>query len=221
MNFAEKAFIELFPDKHMPKITYRYSGKFGLYGANVKRRWSGIQFGLSKTWKEISEPIKIGLAQNLLCKLYKAKKNTVSMDLYEGFTKNIHLSIPKIKSEPLLENSFNRINEKYFNGLIEKPNLCWGSLSRKTLGTYNYHNDTINISKIFKNAPKIFIDYVMYHETLHKKIKFYKSGTKNYHHTKKFRDSEKQFQNQKIVEKELKAFLRKQIPKQKKKWWFV
>ena len=222
MNFAEQAFEELFPEKPVPKIKIKYSGKFNMYGANIKRSFSGIEFGLSKAWKDVSDPIKKGLVQSLLLKIFRAKGNSMNIDLYENFTKHIHLSVPKNKSVPELEESFNRINEKYFNGMIEKPNLVWGPKSKRTLGTYNYNNDTINISSIFKYGPKIFIDYVMYHETLHKKIKFYKSGSKRYHHTKEFKDSEKQFENQKIVEKEIKSYLRRQIiQKKKRRWWFI
>jgi predicted SprT family Zn-dependent metalloprotease len=222
MNFAEKAFTELFPDRQIPAITYKYSGKFGLYNANVRKTFGSIEFGLSGAWKSISDEIKIGLVQHLLLKLYKTKKSTLNIELYDNFIKHAHLSIQKNKSEPFLELSFNKINEKYFSGLVEKPNLAWGSESRSTLGAYNYNSDTITISSIFKNAPEIFVDFVMYHEMLHKKIKFSKSGGRNYHHTNEFRKSERDFENHKIVEKELQSFLRKKRRRiRKSSWWFI
>ena len=221
MNFAEKAFIELFPDKEPPKIKYHYSGKFGMYNANARKSYNTIEFGLSKSWRGINESIKIGLIQNLLLKLYKIRKKTINIDLYENFTKNIHLSIPKNKSDPILEESFHKINERYFNGLIEKPNLKWGNSSKSTLGTYNYHNDTITISGILRNAPKIFVDYVIYHEILHKKIKFYTKSGRSYHHSTKFRNFEKKFEKQKIVEKELRDFLKGKHMPRKRTWWFI
>jgi hypothetical protein len=89
MNFAEKAFVELFPDKKIPSIKINYSGKFNLYGANVRRSFFGMEFGLSKAWRGVSEPIKIGLIQSLLLKTYRAKGDTINIDLYESFTKNI------------------------------------------------------------------------------------------------------------------------------------
>jgi predicted metal-dependent hydrolase len=219
MNFAERAFAELFPDKIMPRITLYYSGKFSLYNANVRRSADCFEFGLSKSWRGINNEIKTGLIQSLLLRIYRQKKHTMNIDLYENFTKNIHISIRKTKSEPELEASFGRINEKYFNGLIEKTNLKWGSASTKTLGVYNYHNDTITISRIFKEAPKIFTDYVMYHEMLHKKMKFQRQGNVNVHHTRKFKEIEKEFENHLVVEKELKDFL-KSMPR-RKRWWFI
>jgi hypothetical protein len=221
MNFAEQAFSELFPDKIAPPIKVTYSNKFSSYNANVKKTAFSIEFKLSKSWKDISEPIQIGLLQGLLLKLYKTKKTTINIELYHNFTKHIHISVPKNKTDPELDACFNRVNEKYFGGMIEKTNLRWGGMSTTTMGTYNYNSDTITISSILKNAPSVFVDYVMYHEILHKKLKFYSVAGRNYHHTSEFRKSERQFENQLVVEKELKDFLRaqKRISKPRKKWW--
>lgn len=224
MRFAEDAFREIFPGKEMPVITVKYSGKFKLYNANVTRTPFSLNFKLSKAWRKIDDKIKIGLIQSLLAKIYKTKVNTMNIDLYNSFTKHIHVAIPKTKIEPMLKESFERVNEKYFNSQMEMPNLVWGHASKATLGTYNYHSDTISISSIFKQGPDIFIDSVMYHEILHKKLKFYSKNNKNYHHTSAFRSREKEFENQKIVEHELKNYLRSKHIKVKKPslfgWWF-
>jgi predicted SprT family Zn-dependent metalloprotease len=64
------------------------------------------------------------------------------------------------------------------------------------------------ISDVLKK-DMVFLEYVLYHEMLHKKIKFKKSGSRSYHHTKEFKELEAKFY-EKDVEQKLKVFLRKQ-----------
>jgi predicted metal-dependent hydrolase len=212
MKFEEEAFRELFPSKKMPVIIVNYSGRFSPYNANVKLTGDRLFFSLSKDWKHVDITIRKGLIQNLMLKLYGRKghkcKKTIYIDLYDSFTKNLHHSIAKTMTDPLLEASFNRVNEKFFFGLVEQPNLGWSGYSKTTLGTYNYQTDTIRVSKFFQDSPLEMLDYIMYHEVLHKKVKFKNTGINVMHHTNEFRKMEKAYPNQKKMEKEIGAFLK-------------
>ncbi|MEM4336682.1 MAG: hypothetical protein QXG86_01635 [Candidatus Woesearchaeota archaeon] len=208
MSFARKAFELLYPDKKA-EINVVYSGKLRNYGAKVSYNQNKTKFDfiLNKKWESVDEDIKIGLVQSLLLKIFRDKKTTFNVDLYNNFVKHLHIAIPKNKIDPLLYKSFNRINEKYFLGLIEMPNLVFGKSSLRTLGHYDYKTDTITISRIL-NKREDLIDFVMYHEILHKKHKF-KPGLNNRYHTLTFREEEKKFENYEYWEKELENFLRK------------
>ena len=209
MTLAEKSFKELFPEKEFNFETkIKYSGKVNPYNANVHYNSRSIQFNLSREWKKISEDIRIGLIQSLLLKIFKEKGNTINIDLYNKFMKNIHIAIPKDKSHPILEESFNRVNEKYFNGLVEKPNLVLGSDSVTKLGSYEFGSHTITLSNVLLSNENL-LDYVMYHEMLHKKHKFQHKNGRNYHHTSEFLKKEKDFENSLELEKELKMLPRK------------
>lgn len=190
----------------------KYSGKFKAYGANayLNRAAGYVEVRLSRSWKPVSDEIKMGLVQELLLKLFKGKARTDNIDLYNSFIKKLHIAIPKDNVDPVLKDSFDRVNEKYFFGLVEMPNLVFGPRSRSTLGNYNFKSDTIKISSILKNREDL-LDYVMYHEVLHKKNKFNKSGSKTYYHTSKFRREEREFEDQEAMEKKLKGFLRYKI----------
>ena len=118
------------------------------------------------------------------------------------FLKKVHLAVPKEKIDPILEKSFDRVNDKYFYGMIEKPNLVWGKKSFRKFGSYDYGSDTISISRSLEPHPRL-LDYVMYHEALHKKHKFTTSGARTRHHTSEFRKSEKRFENAAEMEKML------------------
>jgi hypothetical protein len=225
MNLAERAFSGLFPEKKLSKqLIVKYSRAFNAYNANVKYNAFSMTFKLSYEWKKVSDEIKIGLIQLLLLKVHRENKVTLNIDLYEKFIKSVGDYAHLTESDPLLEESFNRVNQKYFFGLMDKPNLRWGSESFSKLGSYEYGSNMITISNIF-NGEEELLDYIMYHELLHKKHKFSTKNGRSYHHTRHFRQKEKEFENPRI-EEELKKFLsntriRKVFSSSKKKPWLL
>ena len=209
-SLIKEAFQQLYPDKE-PKYYFslKYSRKFKPYNANVKMRGYNLIFSLSKDWKKISKEIQIGLIQELMIKILKNKKKTMNMELYNLFMKNVHLAIPKIKTDEILEASFDRVNEKYFNGMFDKPNLQWGNESTSKLGSYEYGSDTITISAIFRNESNELLEYIMYHEMLHKKFKFQSRNGRNLHHGSEFKKMEDKFENKKQIEKDISKLIKK------------
>ncbi|MBI3035606.1 SprT-like domain-containing protein [Candidatus Woesearchaeota archaeon] len=205
-----EAFQQLYPEKELKySVSLKYSRKFKPYNANVKLYGNSLTFNLSKEWKKISKEIQIGLVQELLVKILKDKKKTMNMELYSAFLKNIHIAVPKTKTDKILEASFNRVNEAYFNGMLDKPNLEWGNSSTSKLGSYEYGSDTITISTIFKNEKQELLDYVMHHEMLHKKFKFQNQNGRNLHHSSEFKKMEIKFENRGLIEKEISGLARK------------
>lgn len=211
MMLAERAFGELFPGKNLEyTCVVSYSGHFSGYNANVRlnRFTKTITFNLSKQWRGVDEAIKLGLLQDMLLRILKKKGNTVSMDLYHNFIRSVHVAIPKTKSDPLLEESFNRVNALFFSGFVEKPNLVVGKDNIRTMGHYNYGTDTITISSVLLNHVDL-LDYVMYHEVLHKKDKFSSKNGRNLHHSHNFRMKEQSYPNSKELEEKLSRIVRK------------
>jgi predicted metal-dependent hydrolase len=203
MNIVKDAFGRLFPDKEFNfSVTVKYSAKFKSFNSNIKLRNHEITLNLSKDWKNIDDEIKIGLIQELLTKLFKEKQYTNNMEMYNSFIKKLHKFVPKTKTNEILELSFNRVNEKYFNGLLECPNLKFGQESFSKFGSYTYAQDLITISSALKHDLEL-IDYVMYHELLHKKYQYKTKNGKNYHHTRLFKKKEKEFANADLMEKRL------------------
>ena len=212
-EWIKKAFVELYPDRVCSyTFNIKYSNRFKGYNANVKYTWYEMSFHLSKNLRQVDEDIKIGLIQSLLLKCFPTKKaktnQTFNLDLYNNFLKNIHIAIPKNKIDPILKQSFDKVNELYCSGLIDIPNLVWGQHSTRKLGSYEYSSDEIIISSVLKQAPVELLDYVMYHELLHKKHKFNHKNGRSHHHTPAFRKEEAKFRNFPIMEKQLTSFLR-------------
>ena len=207
----EEAFREVYPGRAFPYETrQRYSSKFNDFNANIRLSGNRLTISLSRSWDGISDEIRVGLIQTLLVRLFKGRfERTVRMDLYELFLKNLHKSVEKTDADPALETSFVRVSGRYFDGFVDRPNLVWGQVSTTKLGTYEFARDLITISSVLKDAPTRLLDYVVYHELLHKKHKFESSGRRMTYHGKRFRDDEARFEHAAQVEEELKAYLRK------------
>ncbi|MBD3202738.1 hypothetical protein GF327_00455 [Candidatus Woesearchaeota archaeon] len=218
MSQLVKKSYEILFNKECPyKTSLKHSRAFKGYNANVRFNEKELKFRVSHKWKGVSSEIKSGLIQSLLNKVFKTKKSSINIDMYNIFLKKVHLTIPKKNKDELLINSFNRVNDKYFNGMILIPNLRWGSPSLSKVGSYDYGTDTIRLSSLLKKDENL-LDYVMYHELLHKKLKFTKKNSRNYHHTKEFKRRENEFED-KDAEKKLKRFLKKQRAKKILKIW--
>ncbi len=211
-NLITESLVELSLPDETYVVRLSYSARFKGYNGTISLRGHQLTLRLSKKWKGVSADIQKGIIQELLCKLFKIKKKTTSIDLYHSFLKNVHHSIIKTHTEPALEESFNRVNERFFLGLMDAPNFVLGNGTRK-LGSYEYGTDTIMISNILLDDEQA-LDYVMYHEMLHKHHKF----SEGRHHTKEFRADEKKFGNTEELEQRLQTIVR--AAKRKKRWKF-
>lgn len=206
MNLLEQAHNHLFEPAPYTFLL-EYSGKFRGYNANIRQRGTTILARLSKQWQTVSPDIQLGLLQDLLCRLLKKKRHSIHIDLYNNFLRSVPHYAPKTQTHPVLEQSFLRLNDQFFNGMMAQPNLRLGN-GVNLLGTYHYSTDTVTISRILLDNP-LLLDYVMYHELLHKKHQFKSTGTRTCHHTKAFRDEELLFPYALQLEKELELLVRK------------
>ena len=203
-----EAFTQLYPDKSFSfNPVLKYSGKFRGFNANIKMRGSTLTVSMSKQWRGVSKDIQLGLIQDLLVRILRDRKMTTNMELYQAFLRNVHYAVPKTKSDPILEASFNRVNEKFFNGMMQITNFEWMDGTR-TLGLYEYGTDTIKMTEALANHPDL-LDYVMYHEMLHKKHKFKSTPGRHTHHSKAFRDDEAKFGNTELFDREIGKVVRK------------
>lgn len=207
MNLVERSYQEIFnkPCKYQSEL--KYSGSFKGFNANIRLSMNKITVSMSKQWKDISDEIKIGLIQSLLIKLFKKKVNTHNIDFYNNFLRNVHIAIPKNEPHEILKDSFDKVNNMFFDGLMERPNLHFNN-SINRLGTYEYGTDTITISKYLLTDLES-LNYVMYHEMLHKKHKFYTINNRSYHHTAAFKEKEAEFPNSKQIELKLQKIVNK------------
>lgn len=95
-----------------------------------------------------------------------------------------------------LEESFVRVNQAYFNGRMEQPHLTWNrTMTYRKLGHYQPNTDTVQISLTLDQiaVPEFILDYVMYHELLHKHLGIHYKNGRRAAHTPLFRSEEKKY----------------------------
>jgi hypothetical protein len=95
-----------------------------------------------------------------------------------------------------LEAVFEELNGKYFGGMMTRPGLGWSHIrSRTRLGHFDPCHQMIMISRIFDDprAPRLALEYVMFHEMLHLHYPVDHSGARRCVHTPEFKAHEKQF----------------------------
>ncbi len=217
MNLIHESFARLFPGREFPYQTeLEYNLRLGRFNANILKHGNTISVRMNLQWKDINDEIKIGLIQHLLLKIFKEKGHTFNVELYNNFIKNIPSFTAKTRADPSLESSFQRINAMFFSNKIEKPNLVWGKRAFHKLASYNLYEDTITVSEIFKDARQEVLNYLMYHEMLHKHFQFRQRNGRNFYHSRDFRKAERLYPEYKEIENELHQIIRQ---KRRKPVW--
>jgi hypothetical protein len=95
-----------------------------------------------------------------------------------------------------LNEIFMRVNDVYFGGLMLKPTLTWNrTLTARKFGHYQPGRDTIMMSITLDDpdVPAYVLDFVMYHELLHKKHGSMTVNGRRLSHSQDFRAEERQF----------------------------
>ncbi|HOD81854.1 MAG: hypothetical protein BWX88_02064 [Planctomycetes bacterium ADurb.Bin126] len=92
--------------------------------------------------------------------------------------------------------SFERVNAEYFAGRLARPRLTWSGVpTRRKLGHYDRAHDTVMVSSAL-DAPRVpgcAVDFIMYHELLHKAQDNGRSDSRRIVHDAKFQRDEKRF----------------------------
>ncbi len=215
MDLIIESYTRLFPEKLCPYETQiEYNRRLSAFNANIKLRRNMISLNMNLQWKDIDEEIKIGLVQSLLLKILResgGKKQTMNINLYNNFIKNIPILTPKNVTNVRLGGVFEELNSRFFAGELERPNLQWGQQAFRRLAHYNFHSDMITVSETFREARPEILQYIMYHEMLHKKMAFTnKEGGRHSYHSPEFKRAEALFPEYERIEKEITQFVRKE-----------
>lgn len=142
------------------------------------------------------------------------KNSQRSQDLFAFFHKS--QANPSHKNQTTgryydLETVFNSCNQRHFGGKISRPAvLHWSPrVNRSTMGSYNIKQDTLMINRGLdaRDVPAYVLDFVMYHELLHKALGITVSGSRNLAHTKEFRSLERSHPDYERAE----AFIKKRF----------
>ena len=95
-----------------------------------------------------------------------------------------------------LNQVFEKVNCDYFQSKLEKPLLSWSRRkSRRRLGTYSAQLDQVTINRTLDrdDIPSYVIEFILYHELLHKKVGVQRANSGKHNHTNTFKELEKRF----------------------------
>ncbi len=96
-----------------------------------------------------------------------------------------------------LSEVFEQVNQTYFDGTMVQPKLSWSAThTRRKFGHYEPARNRVVLSRTLdaKNVPSFVVEFVMYHELLHKKHGQIWVNGRQMVHTPAFRQEERQFE---------------------------
>ena len=92
--------------------------------------------------------------------------------------------------------SFDRVNAAYFHGSMSRPHLVWSrTFAARKFGHYDHARDTVMVNMVLdrKTLPECTVDFIVYHELLHKQLGIIWQSNRMGVHTPEFRERERQF----------------------------
>jgi predicted metal-dependent hydrolase len=218
----ERVFRVVRPKAAIPVFTVEFC-EFANANSFIRLEAGRIEVRLTDILQDAPAPILEALAYILLCKLYRRPTPRACNHRYRLYLnrKDIRQTLQRMRRERGrkhvskargdvydLEELFEELNVRYFDGLMARPDLGWSLRpSRTTLGHYDPSHHMIVLSKVLdrKEVARSAVEYVMFHEMLHLRHPVEHKGVRRCVHTPEFKLAEKQFEGL----KEAKDLLRK------------
>jgi len=213
---------EIRPRTQVPHIEVEYK-RFANANSDVRLDEGTIRVRITDLLESAPAPVTEALAHILLGKLYRRSPARQYLHRYRLYLnrKDMRRRISLVRQTRgrkahagpsgvvhNLEQIFEELNAEFFGGMMARPALGWSRFrSRTHLGHFDPSHNMIVISRIFDDprAPRLALEYVMYHEMLHLQYPVDHSGARRCVHTPEFRAHEKLFPHF----REAKALLKK------------
>ncbi len=194
----------------MPPFSVRFR-RFTSLNTTIRLREGHVSVSLSDLLEGAPQPVLRAIAHILLAKLYKKPIEPAHNHRYKRFASSAAVTRQtelirgargsKRYSGPQgryynLEEVFESLNERFFNGLMGRPELTWSEHNAKrSLGHYDAAHNTIVVSRVFDrpSSPRYAVEYLLYHEMLHLKHPVKMRGIRRCVHSREFKAEERQF----------------------------
>jgi hypothetical protein len=213
LEFLFKEALQIFVKKEpVPSLEARFYPYAGL-SSTIRLRNGHIYARVSDILEKAPDEVLFALACILIAKLYRRKAPKVQQELYRSYITQQPVADAsdstrrqrgyKLTTSPRgahydLEELFDSLNARYFDGELTRPLLSWSTRkARRVLGHHDNIHSVIIISRALDTAetPRFVVEYVLYHEMLHiKHPQRYVDGRKIIHGAE-FRAEERRFQN--------------------------
>jgi hypothetical protein len=209
-EICHRVFRDLKPRTAPPafKVEFR---EFANANSFIRLEGSAINIRITDLLKEAPAPIIEALAYILMCKLYRKPIPAIYQHRYRLYLnrRDMRRTLEQLRQQRgrkflsgaqgewyNLEEIFEEINHRFFNGLMARPDLGWSRQASKTaLGHYDPSHHAIILSRSLDGpeVPRVAVQYVMFHEMLHLRHPVEHRGTRRCVHTPEFKAAEKEF----------------------------
>ena len=109
-----------------------------------------------------------------------------------------------------LKNIVSKIQQIWFPHMKDQPNVTWlKKFTTRKLAHYAKNRDEIAFSLVFDSAdaPPEILNYLAYHELLHRQVGTKIVNGRRYHHTHEFKNQEQLFPNWQDIENQITKYI--------------
>jgi hypothetical protein len=205
-----RVYRELRPRAPIPEFHVSFY-HFTNINNTIRLRDGKIYARLSDLLEGAPESVLESIVHILLAKLYRKPIEDLHATRYRRYVSSHDLSrkahlirqmrgrkkiVPAKGHVYDLEEIFDKLNQRFFFGLLGRPQMTWSSNhSRQSLGHYDPAHNAIVVSRVFDHpkVPRYAIEYLVYHEMLHLRHPVKLRGSRRCVHSREFLAEEKLF----------------------------
>jgi hypothetical protein len=205
-----RVFSRMKPQSPVPSVHVQFR-RYANANAQIRLDQGKLLIRMADTLASAPESVMEALAEILLAKLFRQPVPTASNQKYRSYLnqREVRRSLTLVRQirgrkrvlHPQgvhfnIEEMFEQLNFRYFNGLLARPVLGWSVQSSRTLlGHYDASHNAIVLNRKLDqaSAPRLAVEYVLFHEMLHLCHPAEHAGARRRVHTKAFKEAEKQF----------------------------
>lgn len=184
-TYYESAFVKLDRAKRVaPEVSVEFYPYVGLRHT-IRLRDGKIFVRLSDLSRQAPAPVHESLAVVLVSKLLRRRVPATHFNVYRSYAAQPEIGERANHSRKErgrkrttasagqvydLEKIFRRVNQTYFQNLLEKPVLSWSQTkTHRVFGHQDAVHETIVISRTLddERVPEFVVEFVLFHELLH------------------------------------------------------
>ena len=221
VRYLEEEYRALRPRAPMPPIDARFR-RFTSLNTTIRLRDGCLKVHLSDILEGAPEPVIRAISHILLAKLYRKPIDATHAGRYRRFATSEAVvrqserirqtrgrkRISTARGDHYdLDEIFESLNQRFFHGLMGRPQLTWSEhKAKRLLGHYDAAHNTIMVSRVFdrRQTPRFAIEYLMYHEMLHLRHPVKAKNGRRCVHSREFQAEEKLFPELELAQKYLK-----------------
>ena len=206
----QQTYRELRPRTPVPPMHIRFYS-FVSINNTIRLRQGELFVRVSDLLEGAPGPVLHAIAHLLLAKLYRRPVDRVQSARYRRYVASHDIAakarlVRQIRGRKQiqsasghqyhLEEIFEDLNRRFFNGLMGRPQLTWSrDHARNRLGHYDPAHNAIVISRVFDHprVPRFVVEYIVFHEMLHLKHPVKLRGSRRCVHSREFMVEEKAF----------------------------